>query len=278
MDALASLKAAISGRLDQRAGRSFAVLDFDNTCIVNDVAEATLAYLCRNQLLRRDDLLASRPRHCDPDYHQQVFRRYYELLRRGDIRSASLLCAKTFAGFTSDEAEDLVTAVIEAEGSIPAASELYGVPIARGLAVRPAVRKLIDFSEANGVQVWIVSASPEIAVRTAMRRFGLPGKLIALRNKMDHAVISMDLDAPYSIGEGKVDCIRTFIDDGKRPLFGLGDSIYDLPMIEYADIRAVVDCGNALTKAARRRGWFILPCNHGGKRPSDFEMPGPDLT
>jgi phosphoserine phosphatase len=188
------------------------------------------------------------------------------------------LCAKAFAGFTSDEAEDLVAAVIDAEGSIPGASELYGVPIARGLAVRPAARRLIDFSEGIGVQVWIVSASPEIAVRTAMRRFGLPGKLIALRHKMDHAVMSMDVDAPYSIGEGKVDCIRTFIDDGKRPLFGIGDSIHDLPMIEYADIRAVVDCGNALTRAARRRGWFILPCNHRGRCQSDLEMPGPNLT
>ena len=153
----------------------------------------------------------------------------------------------------------MVTAAIDAEGSIPWASELYGVPIARGLGVRPALRGLIDFSEANAVQVWIVSASPEIVVRTAMKRFGLPGKLIALRNKTDDSVISMELDAPYSIGEGKVDCIRTFIAAGNRPLFGIGDSMHDLPMIEYADIHAVVDCGNALTQEARRRGWFILP-------------------
>jgi phosphoserine phosphatase len=42
----------------------------------------------------------------------------------------------------------------------------------------------------------------------------------------------MELDAPYSIGEGKVDCIRTFIAAGNRPLFGIGDSMHDLPMIE----------------------------------------------
>jgi phosphoserine phosphatase len=259
MGALASLKLAIRDRLDNRGGPAFAVLDFDNTCIVNDVAEATLAYICRNQLLRRDDLLPSRTRHCDPSYHQQVFRRYYELLHRGEIQSACLLCARVFAGFKRDEAENVVNAAIDAEGSIPWASELYGVPIARGLGVRPALRGLIDFSEANAVQVWIVSASPEMVVRTAMKRFGLPGKLIALRNKTDDSVISMEFDAPYSIGEGKVDCIKTFIDAGNRPLFGIGDSMHDLPMIEYADIHAVVDCGNALTQEAPRRGWFILP-------------------
>jgi phosphoserine phosphatase len=88
----------------------------------------------------------------------------------------------------------------------------------------------------------------------------LPGKLIALRNKTDDLVTSMELDAPYSIGEGKVDCIRTFIAAGNRHLFGIGDSMHDLPMIEYADIPAVVDRGNAMTQQARQRGWFILPC------------------
>jgi phosphoserine phosphatase len=258
MDPLVSLQVAIRDHIDHQQARPFAVLDFDNTCIVNDVAEATLAYICRNQLLRRDDLLPSGTRYCGPAYHQQVFRRYYELLRQGNIQSASLLCAKAFAGFKRNEAEDVVAAAIDAEGSVPVVSELYGVPIAGGLAVRPVLRRLIDFLEANDVKVWIVSASPEIAVQTAMKCFGLPGKLIALRNKLDDAVISMDLDEPYSIREGKVDCIRMFIDAENRPLFGIGDSMHDLPMIEYADIHAVVDCDNALTMEATRRGWFIF--------------------
>jgi phosphoserine phosphatase len=259
MDVLAALKVSIRESLEHRGGQPFAVLDFDNTCIVNDIAEATLAHICRNQLLRRDDLLPSRVRLGAAAYHQQVFRRYYELLHRGDYQSACLLCAGVLAGFTSNEAEDIVAAAIDAEGSIPGAAELYGVTIARGLAVRTDLRNLIDFSEANDIQVWIVSASPEIAVRTAKNRFGLRGRLIALRSRMDGAVISLDVDPPCPIEEGKIDCIRTFIDDRNRPLFAVGDSIHDLPMIAYADIHAVVDCGNALTEEARRRGWFILP-------------------
>jgi hypothetical protein len=34
-------------------------------------------------------------------------------------------------------------------------------------------------------------------------------------------------------------------------------------MIECGDIQALVDCGNALTHEARRRGWFILPFARG---------------
>jgi phosphoserine phosphatase len=258
MGTFTSLREAIGAQIDVLQGQQFATLDFDNTCIVNDVAEATLAHMCRNCLLRCGDLLPWGRRHCGKEYHEQVFRHYHDLLNRGDIQSASLLCAKMFAGLMRDEAEAIVSVSMDVEGNIPRLGELYGVPIWRGLTVRPVLRKLIEFLVANNVQIWIVSASPEIAVRTAMVRFGLTGQVIALRNKMDDLVLSMELEQPYSIGEGKVDCIKKFIDPGKRPLFGVGDSVHDLPMIEYADVHAVVDADDALAREARRRGWFIL--------------------
>ncbi|HWF94943.1 MAG TPA: haloacid dehalogenase-like hydrolase, partial [Xanthobacteraceae bacterium] len=78
----------------------------------------------------------------------------------------------------------------------------------------------------------IVSASPEIAVRTAMGRFGLAGNLIALRHRLDHAVLTHTLDEPHSIAEGKVDCIKRHIDVSRRLLFAVGDSVYDLPIAQ----------------------------------------------
>jgi phosphoserine phosphatase len=255
MDALAALEAAIRARIEGAADRPFAVLDFDNTCIVNDVGEATLAFMCRNRLLRCGDLLASGTQPCDPAYHEQVFRHYHQLMNRGDIRAASLLCAGILAGFERDEAAAVVSAALDAEGTVPGETELYGIPIARGLAVRPGLRRLIDFSAANDVQVWIVSASPEIA----MRRFGLRGNLIGLRHRIDNKILSHAIAEPHSIAQGKVDCIKTFIHGSRRPLFAVGDSVYDIPMVEYADLPAVVERDVALTQEARRRGWFVLP-------------------
>ena len=97
MNALVALEAAIRSRIDGAHDQPFAVLDFDNTCIVNDVGEATLAYVCRNHLLRYGNLLPSGGQSCDPAYHAQVFRHYHQLLNRGDIRPASLLCARILA-------------------------------------------------------------------------------------------------------------------------------------------------------------------------------------
>jgi len=114
----------------------------------------------------------------------------------------------------------------------------------------------MDFSAANNVEVWIVSASPEIAVQTAMKRFRIAGNLIALRNRMHNRVLSREIAEPQSIAQGKVDCIKTLVNADSRPLIGVGDSIYDLPMLEYATIRAVVDRDRALTNEARPRGWF----------------------
>jgi phosphoserine phosphatase len=270
MGGFASLQERISARIDILQDQPFAILDFDNTCIVNDVAEATLAHMCRNCLLRCGDLLPSGRRHCNKEYHEQVFRYYYWLLNRGDVQSASLLCAKMLAGFGWNEASSMVSASIDADGNVPRRDELYGVSVSRGIAVRPVVRKLIEFLEASKVNIWIVSASPEIAVKTAMLRFGLPGRIIALRNKMDGLVLSMELNRPYSIGQGKVDCIKTFIDPGKRPVFGIGDSVHDLPMIEYAEIRAVINADDALAREAHRRGWFILQSSQDrGSRQGD---------
>jgi phosphoserine phosphatase len=259
MDAWTALEAAIGARIDGTHDQPFAVLDFDNTCIINDVGEATLAFMCRNQLLRCGDLLPSGGQPCNPGYHAQVFRHYHQLLNRGDIRSASLLCAGILAGFKPDEAAAVVSATLDAEGDIPGETELYGISIARGLAVRPGLQRLIDFAAASNIQIWIVSASPEIAVQAAMQRFELPGNLIGLRHRIDNELLSHALDEPHSIAEGKVDCIKTYVHESKRPLFAVGDSVYDLPMVAYADVPAVVERDNALTQEARRRGWFVLP-------------------
>jgi phosphoserine phosphatase len=258
-DALTALEAAIRARIEGSPVQPFAVLDFDNTCIVNDVGEATLAFMCRNHLLKYGNLLPSGAQPCSPAYHEQVFRHYHQILNGGDIRSASLLCARILAGFRRHEAEAVVSAAIDAEGGVADETELYGIRIARGLAVRPALQRLIDLCAAHSIQVWIVSASPEIAVQAAMRRFGLSGNLIGLRHAIDNGVLSHALDEPHSIADGKVDCIKAFIHPSRRPLFAVGDSVHDLPMVAYADLHAVVGRDQALMQEARRRGWFVLP-------------------
>ncbi len=48
------------------------------------------------------------------------------------------------------------------------------------------------------------------------------------------------------------------LNSDKRPLLGVGDSINDLPMLEYCEIKAVVDRQNSLAKKAKQNGWLLI--------------------
>jgi hypothetical protein len=68
----------------------YAVVDFDNTAIIHDSAEALL-----NQMALHGDLSV------------EDFRHYYELLRSGDMESAYRFGAATLRGFSPEEVNAL---------------------------------------------------------------------------------------------------------------------------------------------------------------------------
>src|SRR3989344_971484 len=115
--------------------KPFAIFDFDNTCIMNDIAEATLAYLCGNKLLRDTSLLGEK-QDDNADYHERVFHTYHALLKERRIKAAYMLNARMFSGFTPGEAEAVALAAITEEGRKLGSKVLYGFHIERGLALR----------------------------------------------------------------------------------------------------------------------------------------------
>lgn len=251
--------AAIERTIDKKLaneGEPFAIFDFDNTCIVNDISEATFAYLCSRKLLRDPNLLG-KEQHVG-DYHECVFRTYHSLLEKGRLKAAYVLIARMFSGFTSGEAEAVTLTAISEEGSRIGSKMLYGIHIERGLARRPNVLSLMQYVREKGVRVWIVSASPEVSVRAAMRYFGIKAELIGVRSVIKDGVCTAVLEEPLSMFEGKVVCIRKYITSEHVPLLAAGDSESDLPMLEVADIKVVIDRGNELTRIAREQKWFLL--------------------
>lgn len=220
----------------------FAVFDFDNTCIANDIGEAVLSYMARNDF---------------PDMRDD-FERYHALLDNGDVRGAYEFGAAALRGLSINEIDDLVRKTIEFEGRAIGEEKLFGWNVARGIAPRPKVLELIDFLQANGVEVWIVSASPELLVRSAMKNFGIKAKLIGVRNVIHEGKVTAEIEKPMPIIEDKVNCIKKFIHPIRQPLVGVGDSMNDLPMLEYSQIKAVVDRGNELAKRARDNKWFLI--------------------
>lgn len=253
---LERIEKAIEQKIETAEGKPYAVFDFDNTCIANDIGEATLAYLCGHELLRDKRLLGDTD--ASRGYNARVFHTYHQLLQEGKLRAAYTLCGRIFSGFSVGEAEAAALTAIAEEGSKLGSKILYGIHIERGLAVKPAVLTLMNFLKARQVPAWIVSASADPAVRAAMKHFGIESELIGVRSILNEGVYTSQLAQPVPIMEGKVLCIQKYIDPARAPIFAAGDAVGDTPMLETADIKVVVDRGNELAQIARERGWFLL--------------------
>ncbi len=253
-----SILAAVEEKItDLHKKYFFAAFDFDNSCIMNDIADAVFAYLCRNRLLEDNTLLGAK-KYGNKEYHRRIFRRYHEFLGKGDIKKAYLFCAKVLSGFGKKEMEVIVNKVIKFEGKTIRKARLYGIVIARGLAIKPQIKELMDALKKRSVAIWIITASPQIIVATAVKHYGFPGKVIGLRNVIRKKVFTSEIKKPYSIIEGKVTCIKYFIKPNDRPLLAVGDSMNDLPMLKYAIIPVVVYRNNALSQKAKSQGWFTV--------------------
>jgi|GEM_PF-1912454 len=250
------LQRAIEEKLVNAEGKPYAVFDFDNTCIVNDIAEATLAHLCGHELLRDNTLLGAADD--SSEYHARVFRTYYELLEKKKHKAAYMLCARMFSGYTPGEAEATTLAAITEEGVRIGSKVLYDIHIERGLGARREILEVINYLRSKGVSIWIVSASAEPAVRAAARHFGIDANVIGVRSALEDRIFTSKLLEPLPMFEGKVECIRSYINSTHAPILAAGDSMNDLAMLEAAKIRVVVDKKNDLTHIARESGWFIV--------------------
>lgn len=254
-DVLLAIEKAVDDAL-AHAKNPFAILDFDNTCIVNDIGEATLAYVCGHELLKDRSLLGES--NDSANYYERVFQTYYALLKEEKTKAAYMLNARMFSGFTRGEAEATTLAAILEEGSRIGSKMLYAIHIERGLAVRPAILSLMHYMQSKSIRVWIVSASPEPCVRAAMQHFGIEAEIIGVRNIVQDGVFTAELESPMPIIEGKVDSMRMHIDPSHSPILVAEDSPTGLPLLETADIKVVVDRDNELSQIARERGWFLL--------------------
>ncbi|MBI1866414.1 MAG: HAD-IB family phosphatase [Candidatus Staskawiczbacteria bacterium] len=238
---------------------AFAVFDFDNTCIANDITEATLAYMASNNLFRDKNLLEVNFEDAGSEmYSKAVFDNYYHLLKENQVKEAYQFISKILSGFNVNEISLLVSKVIDFEGKDITKYNLFGREVAKGIKPREHIIGLIDLLKNSGIEVWIITASIEVLVKEVIKRFDIKTKVIGVRNTMIDGKFTAELEKPLSMFEGKVECIKKFIDPEKKPLFGAGDSIYDLAMLEYCKIKVVVDRSNALAAKAKENGWFLI--------------------
>lgn len=120
--------------------------------------------------------------------------------------------------------------------------------------VYDAQRQLIERLEGRGIRCFVVSASSHWSVVPGASLMGVPSQQVcAVGLEQDGATTLPHLLRPAPIDTGKVDVIQRLTP--LRPLFGFGDSRFDVPMLRHVHVPVLVNQKtSALTTASRFPG------------------------
>jgi HAD superfamily phosphoserine phosphatase-like hydrolase len=257
-------------------GRKVVVFDFDNTLIFNDTEYAVLDHLLgQRRLLPREDLqralfpeelvrLYQAPRSPENTraFLREFFRHYQDRCAKEGKAACYAWLVRLFAGLEPETLAVLVGKVIEEELARSLCRQRLDpkgtIEVRRGLRVYPEQRELVALFHRNGFEVWVVSASHEMLIKTFAPYLGIPpDRVIGGRLKIEDGRYTDELDGAITHEEGKVEAIKKRI--RARPLAVFGDSMSDAAMLSYAaELAILIDKGDKdIVDLAKKKGWRI---------------------
>ena len=247
------------------AARPLATLDFDNTCIYNDITETTFYHLIRDRGfaftesfwdaipeycgrdLIRDNFEASRHVPLPAAFDDRSYMRYryhfhaiyFHIYEREGVEIAFRFAARVFAGLTPGRLVDAGRRVIAAEEARPHGhTEILdpdgGHPpliVHRGLRINSLMRDMILALHLSGVETVLVTGSARYLAAPYAQRIGLPIEdIIGTTLEMDpDGTFSNRVEEPTPVAGTKIDAIRARF--ARPPDIAIGDSQWDIPMM-----------------------------------------------
>jgi len=132
--------------------------------------------------------------------------------------------------------------------------------INKGIKRNESIYKLMKLMYIKGYKIYIVSTSSKYVVEWAFKRFfsNISANVIGIENIIKNRILTDELVYPLSVYGGKVENIKNKISGNEKPILAVGDSIGDEKMLEYSQVKIVVDRNNQLTKIAKDKGWIVL--------------------
>lgn len=121
---------------------------------------------------------------------------------------------------------------------------------------------------AKGHQVWLVTATPSVIAEVIARRLGLTGA-IGTRLETRDGCYTGRLLGPLLHGGNKAEAARRLADGAGSPLedcWAYSDSRNDIPLLELAGNRVVVNPDTELMRHAMVHGWSVLRLNKSSLR------------
>ena len=271
------------------ASPPLAVFDCDHTLIRNDVGEAVMRHMITHRRIRptrrfwrqvpedysREPLAAAFTAmigRSDGDvWETAAFRRYragmfqvYEHLCATDIEAAYSFAASCLQGYSEADAMQLVDEIITQELSaligyeeIVPGAPFPGLTTPTGLRIYEEMLQLVDVVKRAGFSPWIVSGSLTQSVQSIANYLGIAqSNVIGLSLKSNNGILSEQPADPITVGEGKLEAFLDAI--GRSPVFAVGDSIHDAPLLENCEgLSIVIDRGDEeLRGLAQEHQWL----------------------
>jgi HAD superfamily phosphoserine phosphatase-like hydrolase len=137
------------------------------------------------------------------------------------------MMAWAFAGWTRGEMEAFADATL-------AAAHL-------GTRLHREATETLAWAAGEGIEVFVVSASPRAIVERAAKRVGVaPDHVVAADPAFDGDRVLARIERPIPYGDGKVRHLRARVGD-ERPLYAaFGDNAFDVPMLREAFVPVAV--------------------------------------
>ncbi len=207
--------------------------DGDGTLWSGDVGEDFFYGMIEGGDIRTDavEALRKEARHAelyDGGSGPEIARRIYDayLAHKFDEERVCEIMTWISAGWTEPELSAFCDEVLVRR-------ELHG-------RLHEEVQAVLAFANGQGIEVYLVSASPSGIVEAAARIAGLPHEnIIAARSAFHEGKMTATVVRPIPYGPGKVTGLRERI--GARPLYAaFGDNAFDVPMLKEATVGVAV--------------------------------------
>ncbi len=195
-----------------------AVFDFDNTMILGDIGDASIAFMLENEI----ELAFS-------------WSEYLELQKIFDVQKAFKMASNIFNGFEIDCIKRFANAVVNIENKEIVFFEndtVFRVMVPRP---NPIMIELVQLLKKLKFEIHIISSSNQYLVsQLAKLYFCIENDYVhGINHKISEFmgidILTDSIIEPTPIDAGKVDVYREFVGSTEPIIFG-GDSIYDIPI------------------------------------------------
>lgn len=241
-----------------------AVFDCDGTIIKGDIGEAMFYYQIEHFLLRvnpaniwldhpkREELdnlytlLSSLPperRTQDRRYvsfAEMLLEWYFDQLAEGKTEKACSDIVKLLGKFSEAEVQHIALATYNEELVSPLTVKKFGkITVPRGIRYISESVALLKELQQLRFDIWAISGSNKWSVQPVFAPLGIPNDhIIGIDLQTASNTLSPKVQTPIPVLEGKVEALQIYT--SHPPLIVVSDSIYDVPLFNYASGKKIL--------------------------------------